>query len=263
MAGEDIQEVEQLLLNSTDSPQLIYSYEEQQDILHWTNLATGIDSSVKLVRGKLCMGCCWSEVPGGGLLITGDRTRVTRIDTLREFAVTEAPPMITARMYHFAVYHAQHVYVLGGYGPLANCERYVCEERRWEPLPPLPQACSSMCGVVVEESLYSLGGTLDGSVILDLIQKLSLERLTWEVLQLRLPVKSSGIPCFKLSTQVYFVLDTTLYSFEANPLRIQAVKGVTGHIKSWRGPSYYSKGTLYCSFHRGKVIRVEIGSLRC
>jgi hypothetical protein len=206
-------------------------------------------------------GCCWSEVPGRGLLITGGGRHVARIDTLREFAVTEEPPMLTARKYHFAVYHAQHVYVLGGYGPLADCERYVCAERRWETLPPLPQACSCMSGVVMEESLYCLGGTLDGSAILDLIQKLSLEGLTWELLALRLPEESSGIPCFKLRTQVYFILGATLYSFKANPLQIQTVMAHTGYINSWRGPSHYSKGILYCSFHLGKVTRVEIGSL--
>jgi hypothetical protein len=57
-----------------------------------------------------------------------------------------------------------------------------------------------MSGVVVENSLYALGvcvGGFDGSA-LDLVQKFSLESLTWELMQFRLPFAGSGIPCFKL-----------------------------------------------------------------
>jgi hypothetical protein len=61
-----------------------------------------------------------SEVPGGRLLITGGGHpiavgEVVRIDTRREFAVAHCPPMLTPRAGHTAVYHAQHLYVLGGW----------------------------------------------------------------------------------------------------------------------------------------------------
>jgi hypothetical protein len=104
---------------------------------------------------------------GGSLLITGgsrekdatnDLREVVRIDTRREFAVSKQPPMLSARHSHAAVYHTPHLYVLGGVNgsALSECERYVCTEKRWEALPPLPRACSLMSGVVVESSLYAL-----------------------------------------------------------------------------------------------------------
>jgi hypothetical protein len=64
---------------------------------------------------------------------------------------------------------------------LSECERYACAENRWETLPPLPRACYGASGLVVESSLYALGG-YDYS-FLDLVQKLSLESLTWELMQ--------------------------------------------------------------------------------
>jgi hypothetical protein len=202
-------------------------------------------------------------VPGGSLLITGGEDEcgstvreVVRIDTRREFAVSHCPPMLTPRLEHAAVYHTPHLYVLGGW---SECERYVCAENRWEALPPLPKACQCTSGVVVENSLYALGG-YDGFSYLDLVQKLSLESLTWKLMQFRLQFTGWWFPYFKLSdTEVYLVVDKTLCSFtgfEARPL-----KSLTEGIRSWRGASYYRRGTLYCSNDQGAVLSHEIGSL--
>jgi hypothetical protein len=158
--------------------------------------------------------------------------------------------MLTPRAWHAAVYHTPHLYILGGYGGsiLSECERYVCAENRWEALPPLPKACSFASGVVLESSLYALGGYNES--YLDLVQKLSLDSLTWEVMQFRLPFAGCGIPCFKLrDTEVYLVVNKTLCSitaFEARP-----IKTLTKGILSLFGVSYYRRGTLYCSSDEG------------
>jgi hypothetical protein len=120
--------------------------------------------------------------------------------------------MLTPRSFHAAVYHTPHLYILGGRSDFSTafseCERYVCAENQWEALPPLPIACSCTSGVVVESSLYALGGQ-DASE-LDLVQKLSLESLTWELMQFRLPFTGDGIPCFKVrDTEVYLVVNKT------------------------------------------------------
>jgi hypothetical protein len=203
-------------------------------------------------------------VPGGSLLITGGGIpavrEVVRIDTRREFAVAHCAPMLTPRSFHAAVYHTPHLYILGGYSGsiLSECERYVCAENRWEALPPLPYACSGTSGVVVESSLYALGG-YDVST-LDLVQKLSLESLTWELMQFRLPFSGDGIPCFKLrDLEVYLVINKTLCSFTA--LEVRPLKTLTANIKSWFGVSYYRRGTLYCSSSVRGVRSYEIGSL--
>jgi hypothetical protein len=184
-------------------PTFIYSYEYDTDQLYRTNLVTGKPSSPRVHGCRFKYGCCRSEVPGGSLLITGGRNEdlssvkeVVRIDTRRELAVAHCAPMLTPRKQHAAVYHTPHLYILGGWtgsSVLRECERHVCAENRWEALPALRRACYGASGVVVESSLYVLGGW-GGSSFLDLVQKLSLESLTWELMQLRLPFAGYGIP---------------------------------------------------------------------
>jgi hypothetical protein len=143
-------------------PTFIYSYKINTNELHRTSLVTGERSSHRVTSHTFKDWCCWSEVPGGSLLITGGRyhtgvREVVRIDTRREFAVTHCPPMLTPRQAHAAVYHTPHLYCLGGLdfnGCLSECERYVCAANRWEALPPLPRACQSMSGVVVVSSMH-------------------------------------------------------------------------------------------------------------
>jgi hypothetical protein len=202
-------------------------------------------------------------VPGGSLLITGGHPalrEVVRIDTRREFAVSHCPPMLTPRGYHAAVYHTPHLYILGGYDSitLRDWERYLCADNRWEALPPLPRACGQPSGVVLENSLYALGGFAGPA--LDLVQKLSLKSLTWELMQFRLPFVGQGIACFKLrDTGVYLVVNKTLCSFSA--FEVRPIKTLTDYIQNWFGASYYRRGSLYCSNWLGGVFSYEIGSL--
>jgi hypothetical protein len=247
-------------------PTFIYSYSYDTDQLHRTSLVTGDHSSHRVPSYTFKGGCCWSEVPGGSLLITGGGSptvsEVVRIDTRKEFAVAHCAPMLTPRLAHAAVYHTPHLYTLGGWSgdtELSECERYVCAENRWEALPPLPRSCRYASGVVVESSLYALGG-YDGSSYLDLMQKLSLESLTWELMHFRLPFAGGCIPCFQLrDTEVYLVVNKTLYSFTA--LEVQPLKTLTEDFQCFGGASYYRRGTLYCSNYDGGVCSLEIGSL--
>jgi hypothetical protein len=205
----------------------------------------------------------WSEVPGGSLLITGGGYPVAvreevRIDTRREFAAALCRPLLTQRRQHAAVYHSPHLYILGGSegsGYLSECERYVCAENRWEALPPLPRACRRTSGIVLENSLYALGGWY-GKSALDRVQKLNLESLTWKLMRLKLPFAGFGIPCFKVrDTEVYIVIKRTLYSFSA--LEVRPLKTLNEDIESWNGVSYY-RGTLYCSNYLGGVLKVAL-----
>jgi hypothetical protein len=225
-------------------PTFIYSYNFNSDQLHRTSLVTGVQSSHRVPSYTFKFDCCWSEVPGGSLLITGGGhpeavRELVRIDIRRECAVVQCAPMLTHRRAHAAVYHSQYLYVMGGYISryLIESERYVCAANRWETLPPLPRACCNTSGVVVQSSLYALGGTFDGFKPLDLVQKLNLESLTWELMQFRLPFAGMGISCFKLSdTEVYLVVNKTLCSFTS--LQVRPLRTLTIDIKSWYGASY-------------------------
>jgi hypothetical protein len=85
-----------------------------------------------------------------------------------------------------------------------------------------------------------------------------LEGPTWELLPLSLPQSGVCIACFKLSdTEVYFLLDKTLYSFQT----LSPVKTLPEGKESYYGPSYYSKGRLYCSYSVGAARSIEIGGL--
>jgi hypothetical protein len=84
-------------------PTFIYSYEFDIDQLYRTSLVTGEQSSHRVPSYTFKYGCCWSEVPGGSLLITGGGwtavREVVRIDTCREFAVSHCAPMLTPRQH--------------------------------------------------------------------------------------------------------------------------------------------------------------------
>jgi hypothetical protein len=196
------------------------------------------------------IACCWSELPGGSLLITGGGYSeravrdVVRVD-VGTFAVLPQPPMHTARSHHAAVYHSQYVYVLGGYdsnGVLKECERYVCAESRWEVLAALPVACCDMSAVELHNHLYALGGESEELYSSDTVQKLSLDSLTWQLIQLKLPQAVHSFPCFKIDTEVYLVIEKTLYSF--TPLEVKPIKTLPEDISECSS-SYYSRGTLY------------------
>jgi hypothetical protein len=247
-------------------PTFIYSYNQCTNQLHRTSLVTGEHSSHRVPSYTFKYVCYWNEGTRGSLLITGGGypdpvSEVVRIETRREFAVAHCPPMLTPKYLHGALYYTPHLYILGGWkdSNLSECERYVCAENRWEALPPLPTACMGSSGVVVESSLYALGG-YDGSCHIDLVQKLSLESLTCQLMQFRLPFAGLYIPCSKLrDTEVYLVVNQTLCSFTASEVR--PLKTLTESIPSLFGTSYYHRGTLYCSNFDGGVRSYKIGSL--
>jgi hypothetical protein len=222
------------------TPTFFYSCEGDTNQLHRVNLITGEKSCHEVPPYQFKYGCRWSELPGGSLLITGGGFNpgvrdVVRLD-VGTFEVSPQPPMHTPRYYHAAVSHSQYVYVLG----ISECERYSCAESRWEVLPALPVAGCDMSGVEVENSVYALGAG-------DTVQKLSLDSLTWQLMQLKLPQGANRFPCFKKDTEVYLVISKTLYSF--TPLQVKAVKTLDTDIRG--SSSYYSRGTLYYEYGSG------------
>jgi hypothetical protein len=248
-------------------PAYIYSFQENTSQLYRTHLASGKESYYDVLDCKFKAGCALSQLAGGSLLVTGGglggSSKAKLID-VKSFTVFKQPDMLTAREHHCAVPHSKHLYVLGGMliqTPLKECERYVCPESRWEALPALPTACSSMSGIEFEGSLYALGGSVGWSAYLDLIQRLRLEDLTWEVMQVRLPYAGFCI-CFAIAPQVYFVMKRTLYSFHPQSLEVQQCKVLSTlqHANS-SGLCYYVDGTLHYSSGSGAAHSLKVGSL--
>jgi hypothetical protein len=104
----------------------------------------------------------------------------------------------------------------------------------------LPIACCAMSAVVLDKCLYALGGSADR--LIDNVQKLSLDSLTWELMQLKLPKERHSTCCLKTDTQVYLVIKKTLYSI--TPYKFKRIKTLRQNI-SWCITSYYSRGNLY------------------
>jgi hypothetical protein len=236
------------------TPTFFYSCKGSK--LYRVNLLTGEQSEHEVHHYQFKDRCRWSELPGGSLLITGGSypgvRDVVKIDTVREYAASSQPPMHTARRSHTAVYHSQYVYLLGGYNNsrryLRECERYSCADSRWEVLAALPVAGEGMSAVELHNSLYALGGQGDGWSYLDTAQKLSLDSLTWQLMQLKLPQAAHYIPCFKKDTEVYLVISQTLCSF--TPIEVKPIKTLPQYIRCTS--SYYSRDTLY--YNRGSGI---------
>jgi hypothetical protein len=204
-------------------PQFFYSCKYSFSQLLRTNLLTGELSCHQVPGYRFNEYCRLNLLPEGSLLITGggfpQRKEVVKIDAPKEYAVCSQPPMHTARADHAAVYHSQYLYVLGGQD-VSKCERLLCAERQWEVLPDLPVACTAMCAVELDNSVYVLGGFSRG--YLDNVLKLSLDSLTWKHMRVKLPRATSWFPCFTTDTQVYLLIEETLYSF--TPFEVKLIK---------------------------------------
>jgi hypothetical protein len=245
---------------STFLPTYFFAYDYRTNNLHRANLLTGEQTFHKIPCFNFTIDCRWSEMPGKSLVITGGYPwirEVVKIDICRESAVCSQPPMHTGRCRHVAVYHSQYLYVLGGFSGryLRECERYGCVERRWELLPAMPEACSAMTAVELDDSLYILGGY--NRSLSDTVQKLSWDSLTWELMELKLPQVAGWFPCFKIDTQVYLLIKETLYSF--TPISVKPIKTLTNTAFECYS-SYYSRGTLYFAW-RGAIESRELEGL--
>jgi hypothetical protein len=141
---------------------------------------------------------------------------------------------------------------------LRECERYICSEDRWEVLGPLPKGCSILSGATLEMSLYIIGGIERFPRSLDIIQK-----LTWEVLQVKLPSPDFGLTCFKVGrrpTQIYFIMNKQLYALQPQANQIRQVKAIEKEGIERCKLSYYTQGMLYY-FKSTESGRFKIGLL--
>jgi hypothetical protein len=246
----------------------IYNFQKNTSNLHKTNLRTGQESSTALTHTfKEYSSLC--ESAEGNLFITGGgyptaTSEVVCIDPTTN-AVTPKPPMKTARSGHGSVFYGGFLYVIGGCQDrmaLAECERYDTLHNHWKPIPPLPNASCHHTAIVCgyTRRIYTLGGY--GGSFLDLIQEFELESQTWELLEVKLPSRGNGIPCFRVKNQdlIYFILDGALHSFSPITYTLANVKPVT-KIYSLCGPSYFTKGTLYYPDSSGPVQKLVLRDL--
>jgi N-acetylneuraminic acid mutarotase len=231
----------------------IYNYKYDTSNLYWTDLSTGQQFTKALAytfRGDsyLC------ESPDGdSIYITGGGSESGQyyndVDCINaaDHSVTAKAPMITARSCHVSVYCGGLLYVIGGNNPsyLAECERYDSLEDKWESVAPLPHAARYLQAIVSHDAqrIYAFGGYSTTAGLLDLIQEFDLQHQMWKALEVKLPIKSSQIPCFTVKDQaeIYFIQGDALYSFSPVTYDIDHLKSIT-NIQSTHGPSTTLKG---------------------
>lgn len=252
-------------------PKVIYSFFNSSTLLYRTNMLIGDLYCLRLSSFFFKPLCSLTELPDAKLFITGGghpfgSSDVHCIDIKRDFSVCTKLSLSTPRRYHVSLNHAGFVYVIGGNNNhyLNLCERYIISQNRWEFLLPLPFACNGLSAVLLESSnsIYTLGGHCSSR--LDRIQRLCLESLAWDLIEVKLPYPSFNIACFKLSDDAdkfYFVMNRELHSFTPSTSSFQHVRTLVADIESFNGCGYYRRGYLYCLSSIGPAKSLFIGKL--
>eukprot|EP00359_Climacostomum_virens_P004784 CAMPEP_0204907316 /NCGR_PEP_ID=MMETSP1397-20131031/6495_1 /ASSEMBLY_ACC=CAM_ASM_000891 /TAXON_ID=49980 /ORGANISM="Climacostomum Climacostomum virens, Strain Stock W-24" /LENGTH=335 /DNA_ID=CAMNT_0052076419 /DNA_START=66 /DNA_END=1070 /DNA_ORIENTATION=+ len=240
-----------------ENPEFIYSYNWGSGMLYWERLKTGETFRVCVPLYEFKDGARWCETPCGDLYFTGGiesdvLSETVCISASRDFAVLYKPDMLNGRCSHCLVYWRGFIYCIGGRilrEALKKTERYSLDSNQWEALPPMPSSLSNSCVLIDEPSqmLYAIGGYLVDSDYEDCsIQTLSLDRLEWSILEVKLP-STLQCSCFKFEWEFYIIQDQQLYKFDINSSKIsfiRCVKEVQWHMHQ---PFYYNAGSFYSS----------------
>mmetsp|Transcript_4807 Transcript_4807/g.8969 ORF Transcript_4807/g.8969 Transcript_4807/m.8969 type:complete len:274 (-) Transcript_4807:87-908(-) len=244
----------------------IFSCRERSNMLFAKRLDTGTWTSLVMPSYSLKFGCAWCEVPVGILYFTGgsNSSDVVAIDSKRDMGVLRKPSMNSERQGHASIYFQGCLYIIGGYrfDYQSECERLILGEIEWQLIESIPESCFNLSVVSSKETqcIYAIGGYQ--IVPLNLIQSLSVETLTWAVLPVKLPFPQEFIAAFKLDeSQVFFIEGQTLFKFNFGNWNIERVKALSDNISSLHGPSYYSRGRVYCSNCNCSPKFLEVGAL--
>mmetsp|Transcript_6950 Transcript_6950/g.12645 ORF Transcript_6950/g.12645 Transcript_6950/m.12645 type:complete len:399 (+) Transcript_6950:666-1862(+) len=262
------------VLNNDDFsnfPKFVHGYAFHSGTLIRTRLSTGVKSTVKCSSLNFVYWSVPCEVPKGQLYFSGGSNgelmnAVTSIDLLRDFASFKQRPMLHARVFHGVVYYKGFLYVVGGevnYQTFRReCERLSLENGQWEEIQPLPTQAGHLSLMVLEstQSLYSFGGQKESGLI-DLIQRLCLVNLTWEVLPVKLPISTSGSPCFKVDEfEVCLIVSEALLIFNPFNNSIE-VQGPVQEPKGVFNQCYYRDETLHYANVFGNLYSQRLGPL--
>lgn len=250
-----------------DRPSCIYSYRRNSHKLYKTQIATGEVSILYLSAFEFNSGCFWNLLPSGVVFITGgyNSGSVHIIEVHRDFAVVSKSGMSSSRWLHCGVFYLDAVYVLGGICNdciLTNCERYIFDEDRWDPVAPLLQGGTEMSGIAAANCLYVMGGYSVGDALMPSIQRLSLYLMCWELLQVQLPSLGPRVPCFTMQEKgIIIAANQGLYFLDLKSDIIVKLGVMEDNSSSVCGPSYYRSGILYTSSDSGPASQSKIGEL--
>mmetsp|Transcript_12935 Transcript_12935/g.24022 ORF Transcript_12935/g.24022 Transcript_12935/m.24022 type:complete len:274 (-) Transcript_12935:29-850(-) len=256
-------------------PRFVYGIIEVTSQIFRTDIATGQELNLGLGCSPFKEGCSWCEVPGGFLYLTGgfDTVFLDHVISLgaeREFSVTLRPHLLTKRQDHGSVYHSGFLYIIGGNAEnpegtesinLSECERYSILEGAWEAIPPLLKATCYMSVITLHDNLYAVGGN-ELFTMLDLVQVLNLQDLSWTQFLLHLPAIQDTIPCFKLNDEhLCFIVDNQIKILDSATHTAELLKDIEFKKNTIWGEGYYNGTTLVFPFRYGAALKFEVGEL--
>mmetsp|Transcript_3899 Transcript_3899/g.8179 ORF Transcript_3899/g.8179 Transcript_3899/m.8179 type:complete len:289 (-) Transcript_3899:2012-2878(-) len=240
--------------------------------LYKTTIKTGSTSTLPLLHTKSqrifeYSGESLCQVLDNELLITGGHksSQVWKLLVNQDFAAVEEPSMHRERMYHSSVLHGGFVYVVAGRSGdgskyLKKCERLNLQEGSWESIAdPMQLGCNCSTAIALQASVYVLGGHA-GMEKLNTVQKLSLDSLQWELLDIRLPYQRDDIACFYKSpdsSQIYFIQDLSLYTLDTETCKIEKTNSLSRSLVS-NGPTYFRNGTLFLSTYETPTLWLQL-----
>lgn len=228
-----------------------------------TDMRTGQVTSMILKIDRFMIGMDWCDCNSGRLLLAGgENSMVLCIETQREFALTLMAPMPCPQSGHRTAYYEGYFYVIGGANQLMRneCSRLSLSENQWEDLPALPHPCSDLSLVVIKatSSLYAFGGNFN-CIDLNVIQRLSIETLSWELLSVKLPSPTSYIVSFTQDDhQAIIAIQSDVYVFDSLSNEIHQVASLRKPVNSYAGPSYYHSGRIFIAGFTGPAKIVHL-----
>mmetsp|Transcript_29114 Transcript_29114/g.52083 ORF Transcript_29114/g.52083 Transcript_29114/m.52083 type:complete len:262 (+) Transcript_29114:26-811(+) len=250
----------------------IYSYIRETPVFIRTDCTKAADSAIRCGEFVFTVGTVMCESAQRTICITGgddsgSSTRFLSIDPAKDYCVTSLPSMNLPRSEHSSVFCAGALYVVGGHHNrelLSACERYLYKEERWEAVSGIPNPCKYMNLVALEKtnSIYTIGGFLNLTKSLDLIQRLDLSTQLWDVLPVKLPFRGFDIPCFQVGEgQIYIVMQSTLYCFNPLSNSLSYVRRLADDIKRKHSVGWFYRGVLFFSSSTWASDKYMIGPL--
>lgn len=175
--------------------------------------------------------------------------------------VKDMPKLLNKRCWHGIVYLKPYVYILGGYDgatSIKNCERLnIFQPSAFEQIQPMVNS-RSMFGysLVNENNIYVVGGIEVGSksIYLDSIEKYNILENRWYLLNIRMPVKLSGISCLAMNENTMLLIggsdsrkkvSNAVYSLDLSNEKISEKKSLLDHYNETNTMFYYRDNILF------------------
>lgn len=171
--------------------------------------------------------------------------------------------MLTERRSHAMCKVGEFIYVCGGINsrsePLNSCEKFSILTEKWLKVSNMTVAKShlSLCNVN-NQYLYSIGGENKFQSLLDIIERHTVNIDTWEVMNVKIPVKIECVACVQTKEHEFLILGG--YSCELGSLNtVYSYDTVNNIIRKLNKDMDQPGWSIYMPLKYGNSIHVFFG----